>query len=93
MTPEERWDRACKLLAAIGGSATVQTLKSGGCSATVYFRNRVEGCLGKVYAKSKPDLRGQEAIDAVLTECAGAIERNARRVRGEIDLLLEGTAP
>lgn len=84
MTPAERWDRALAILAAIGGSAVVRQYKSGGCSVDVYFRNRVEGCLGRVKAKSKPGLVGREALDPVTNECADKIERQAALVLADL---------
>ncbi len=90
MTPADRWDRALRILGAIGGTAVVRTNKRGGCAIDVWVRNRVEGCLGQIRAASEAGLFGQEAIEQVIDECAEKIEEQARRVYAELVALLEG---
>ena len=68
----------------------MRTNKRGGCSVNVWFRNRVDGCLGQIRVTSKPGLVGQEALDPVTDECASKIERQAREVYAAIGTLLQG---
>lgn len=88
MTTAERWNAACVLLQALGGSAVVRTNKRGGCSADVYFRNQVDGVLGRLQVKSKSEQIGEAAIEAVTGHCAEKIEEHARRVHAALGAML-----
>ncbi len=90
MTSAERWNRACRILGALGGSAVVRVYKSGGCAVDVHFRNRIEGGLGQIRVTSKPGKVGQGALDHVTDECSEAIEKQAQLVRAELGALLPG---
>lgn len=90
MTPADRWNRACLLLEAMGGSAVVQTNGRGGCSGTVRFGTKLRGLIGKMTVKSKPGQTGDEAIEAVTVRCVEVVEDQARVVRARLAELLDG---